>query len=65
MTDLKREDVARVLARILHSQIDPLMLLGEWESGYQSCANRIVADLNLRPEFDAALAEMEKEQGRG
>lgn len=65
MTDLKREDVARVLARAMKAQIDPLMLLGEWESGYQSCANRIVADLNLRPEFESALKALEKEDRRG
>lgn len=62
MTDLKREDVARVLARAMKAQIDPRMLRGEWELGYSACVERLIADLRIRPEFDAALKELEEEE---
>lgn len=57
MSDLKREDVARVLAETWREQAI---------RGADSLLPRIIAmRLGLSPEFDAALAEMEKEDRRG
>lgn len=71
MSDLKREDVARVLAKEWREEQKSRRggvrggTTVKIRLGAFALLTDLADELNIRPEFDAALKRMEQEAGRG